>query len=222
VCFFSSSIAGRKRALQPILVQAVRHDVRCRDQTHAILEQLFEQGREDHRVGDVGNEELVEADHPGFVGKALADDGQRVLLALERAHFFVHALHESVEVGARLLLERQRVEERIDQIGLATADAAPEIQALDRILVFFAEQFAEQPGLAAIVGNQIVIQALQMTHRCFLRGVVEKIGTFQVSLIALKRGHGGVWVVKRGRHFSFALGGWQFTQVVHALEPRLR
>src|SRR3546814_1796690 len=55
--------------------------------------------------------------------------------------------------------------------------------------------------LAAIVGHQIVVQTLQVTHRIFLGGIVEEVRTFQVGLIALKRGHGGVWVVKRGRHF---------------------
>lgn len=70
-------------ALQAVLVQAVRHDVGGRHQAHAVLEQLFQQGGEDHRIGDVGDEELVEADHPRLVGEALADDGQRVLLALE-------------------------------------------------------------------------------------------------------------------------------------------
>ncbi|MCY1429209.1 hypothetical protein D9M71_451170 [compost metagenome] len=176
-------------ALQSVLVQAVRDDVGGRHQAHAVLEQLLEQGREDHGVGDVGNEELVEADHPGLVGEALADDGQRVLLALEGFHFLVHALHEAVEVRAHLLLERQRVEEGVDQIGLAAADATPEVQALDWALGFLAKQLAEQARLALVCGDEVVVEALQMLHGILLRRIVEEFGTFQVSLIALKGRH---------------------------------
>ncbi|MCY1426411.1 hypothetical protein D9M71_422300 [compost metagenome] len=173
------------RALQAVLVEAVGNDVGSGDQAHAVLEQLFEQGGEDHRVGDIGDEELVEADHPRLVGEALADDGQRVLLALEGFHFLVHALHEAVEVRAHLLLERQRVVEGVHQVGLAAADTAPEVQAPHRALALLAEEAAEQPGLAAVVGDQVVVQALQMANGSFLRGIVEEVRPLQIGLVAL-------------------------------------
>jgi hypothetical protein len=172
------------RTLQAVLVQAVRHDVRGRDQGHAVLEQLFHQGAEDHGVGDVGNEELIEADHPRFIGETLGDDGQRVFLAAEGLHLFVHALHEAVEVRAGLFLERQRFKEGVDQVSLAATHAAPEVQALDRGLSLLAKQLAQQARLVLVGSDQIVVQALQVTHGGFLRGVMEEFRAFQISLIS--------------------------------------
>jgi hypothetical protein len=44
----------------------------------------------------------------------------------------VHVVHEAVEVIAPLLADRQFREERVDQEGLAAADAAPEVEAAQR------------------------------------------------------------------------------------------
>jgi len=96
----------------------------------------------------------------------------------------VHALHEAVEVRAGLFLERQRFEEGVDQVCLAATDAAPEIQALDRCLILFAKQLAEQARLVLVSGDQVVVQTLQVTHSSFLRGVMEEIRAFQISLIS--------------------------------------
>ena len=171
-------------ALQTVLVQTVRHDVRGGHQRHAVLEQLFHQRAEDHGVGDVGDEELIETDDPGFPGELLGDQGQRVFLTLEVLHFFVHTLHEAVEVRAHLVLKRQRFEEGIDQISLATADATPEIQAFDHRDFFLAEQLAEQARLALVGRDQIVVQTLEMTHSVFLSGVVEEFRFLEVVLVA--------------------------------------
>ncbi|KPY59497.1 Uncharacterized protein ALO46_05453 [Pseudomonas syringae pv. solidagae] len=172
------------RPLQAVLVQTVRNDVGSRHQRHAVLEQLFHQRAEDHGISDIGDEKFVETDDPRLVGKTPGDDRQRVFLALEGLHLFVHALHEAVEVRTDLVLERQRVEERIDQIRLAAAYATPEVQPLDQRLLFLAEQFAEQAGLAVVSGDQIVVQALQMTHSVFLSGIVKEVRAFQISLIS--------------------------------------
>src|SRR5271169_6558437 len=45
------------------------------------------------------------------------------------AQFAMHGLHETVEMRALALLESQRLEEQIHQIGLAPADAAPKVDA---------------------------------------------------------------------------------------------
>lgn len=93
----------------------------------------------------------------------------------------MHTLHEAVKVGARLALERQRIEKSVDQISLAAANTTPEIQAFHRFLLFLAEQLAEQAGLTAVVSNQVVIQTLQMPHGSFLGGIVKKSGRFRSS-----------------------------------------
>ena len=97
----------------------------------------------------------------------------------------MHALHKAVEVRAHLALERQRIKKGVDQVGFATTHATPEVQALDRPLRFFAEQLAEDAGAALVGSDQIVIQALQVTHRSFLGSVMKEIRAFKVSLVAL-------------------------------------
>ena len=54
---------GRQEALplQPVLVQVLRRQVRGGDQGHAAAEQSLEQTGENHRIGDVRDEEFVEA-----------------------------------------------------------------------------------------------------------------------------------------------------------------
>ncbi|MNP13508.1 hypothetical protein D3C76_1057910 [compost metagenome] len=96
----------------------------------------------------------------------------------------MHTLHEAVEVRAHLLLERQRLEEGIDQVGLASPYPTPEVQALDRGLLLLAEQLAEHARLVVLRVHQVVVQALQVTHRSFLRRVMEEVGTFQICLIS--------------------------------------
>src|SRR3989344_2054105 len=172
------------RALKAVLVQAIRHDIGGGNQAHTVLEQLFQQGGEDHRVSNIADEEFVEADHSRLIGETLADNGQRVLLAFEGAHFFMHALHKAVEVRAHLALERQRIKKGVDQVGFATTHATPEVQALDRPLRFFAEQLAEDAGATLVGSDQIVIQALPVTHRSFLGSVMKEIRAFKVSLVA--------------------------------------
>ena len=172
------------RPLQAVLVQSVRNNVRGRHQGYAVFEQFFHQGAENHGIGNVRYKEFVKTDHPRLIREALGDDGQRVLFAIEGTHLFMHALHEAVEVSAHLLLERQRVEERIDQISLAPAHASPEIEAFDRRLLFFAEQLAEQTRLALRSSHQVVVQALQMAHGVFLCGIVKEVRAFQINLIS--------------------------------------
>lgn len=101
----------------------------------------------------------------------------------------MHPLHEAVEVRAHLLLERQRLEESVHQVGLATADAAPEIQALHRPAGLPAEQLAEQAGLGVVGGDQVIVEALQMLHGIRLCGIVEEIGALEIGLVALEGRH---------------------------------
>ncbi|MCY1178810.1 hypothetical protein D9M73_191810 [compost metagenome] len=89
-----------------------------------------------------------------------------------------------MEVSAGLFLERQRFEEGVDQVRLAATHAAPEVQALDRCLILLAKQFAQQARLVLLGRDQIVVQALQMAHGSFLRGIMEEFRAFQISLIS--------------------------------------
>lgn len=75
---------GRQEArpLQAVLVELVRDDIRGCHQHHPTLEERFEQVGQDHRIGNVLDEELVEADHPRLGGKLAGDQGQGILFPL--------------------------------------------------------------------------------------------------------------------------------------------
>ena len=65
-------------AVQAVRVQAVGVEVRGRHDAHAVGEQRLQQPVQDHRVGDVGDVELVEADQPEAPRDAAAELVERV------------------------------------------------------------------------------------------------------------------------------------------------
>ena len=136
-------VDGRHKALplQPVLVQVLRPLIGGHDERHAAAEQRFEQTREDHRVGDVGDEQFVEADDPAAGRQALRDELQRTRAAVDAGEFRMHAAHEMVEVAAHggalrhLLASRIRLErcdEKVHEQRLAATDAPPQIHPAGR------------------------------------------------------------------------------------------
>ena len=124
---------------QAVLVELVwRHVGGCHHHD-AALEQLLEKPPEDHGVGNVGDVKLVEAQEPGFFGQRVGDEPDRILaLVIAALHALPHAVnalvnveHELVKMSAALTLDRARLEEEIHQHGLAAADLAIDVQALD-------------------------------------------------------------------------------------------
>ena len=93
-------------AVQAVRVQVVGPEVGGGDEAHAVVEQRVQQPVQDHRVGDVGDVELVEADQPVALGHALAQFVQRVHRALQVGQLAVHLAHELVEVQPRLAHQR--------------------------------------------------------------------------------------------------------------------
>ena len=65
-----------------------------------------EQAVQDHRVGDVGDMELVEADQPVAPRDAPAEFVERIGRALQVLQLAVHLAHELVEVQPRLARQR--------------------------------------------------------------------------------------------------------------------
>ena len=84
----------------------------------------LQQPVQDHRVGDVGDVELVEADQAEAPGDAPAQFVERVDRAAQVLQFAVHLAHELVEVQPRLALQRHRLVEAVHQEALAAADSA--------------------------------------------------------------------------------------------------
>src|SRR5690606_8365343 len=133
-----------------------------------------------------------------LIGKLAGDDLQRVLLALELAQLLVHALHEAVEMGAHLALDGQRLEESVHQIGLAATYTAPEVQTLDRQAALGTETTEQADTAWRPRPENVVVEPLQMLYGIFLRGIVEKIRTLEVRLIAFEGRHTGGSRVKQG------------------------
>ena len=171
----------KQRAVESVLVEFVRLDVRGRDHHDAVFEQPREQPPENHRVGDVGDMKFVEAQQPGFLGQRVGDMPDRVGIrdapglhvVAHRIEALVHVGHEFMEVRAALSLHRARGEEQIHQHGLAAADIAVDVEAPDRARgLALREQpaevrrFSRQPVL-----REALFQSRKLQRNRFLRGI---------------------------------------------------
>ena len=117
--------------VQPVLVEILGHPVRGRDHHHATVEQHLEQPPDDHRVGDVGDLHLVEAEQPRAGGDGLGHGAHDVLVAAGAGlvQTGLHLLHELVEMDAALLGKGSRLHHQVHQHRLAATDAAPQVDA---------------------------------------------------------------------------------------------
>src|SRR5690606_9444793 len=115
-----------------------------------------------------------------------------------------------VQTCALPIFDRQGIEEGIDQIGLAPADAPPEIQTLYRYAAL-GTKLAEQADAARRTRfENLVVEPLQMPDCIFLRRIMEKVRTLEVRLIAFKRRHAGWGPVKnRGPYSTCHAATWQ-------------
>ena len=166
-------------ALQPVLVKLGRMPVRGGDDHHPALEQFLEQPPDDHRVGDVGDLELVEAEQRRGLGDLPGDDLDRVVLSLlaRTVDGGMRLLHEGVEMDPALGRDRRGFVEEVHQHRLAAPDAAVDVEAeplLDLLLAPAGE--AEQaedraPPFRRVVGPETNVQQLQLLDRGAL-GVV--------------------------------------------------
>ena len=139
-----------------------------------------EQPSQDHRIGDVGDVEFVEAQKPGLVEDrrggerdhiAVGDLAARDILAIA-VDPLMHLGHEFVEVRAALVHDRAVLEEQIHQHGLAAADFAVNVEAARRRLVLVGEQPAEQALLAQrLVARKPLLEVGECLGGLLLRGV---------------------------------------------------
>ncbi len=201
-------------AVQAVLVKLVRRAVRGRHDHDAGIEQRREQAFEDHRVGDVVDLELVEAEQRRRAGDVGGDLGDR--LARSGAALLLDPVvdleHEGVEMHPPLVRDRRDAEEQIHQQGFAAPDRAAQIEADRGVRVVVLGQAkagepAVQPGFGAII-EQRAMEALQPLDRQLLR----RIG-FEPPLPAqcavkrhrLPRGASGVCIKWRHRNRK----GWR-------------
>ncbi len=198
-------VDGRQEllALQPVPVQLRGRQVGGGHQGDAAAEQQAQQTAQDHGVGDVGDEELVEAQHPRARRHVRGDPVQRVLQAPVTLQRLVHPPHHAVEVDAQLVLEGQFLEEQVHEQGLAAAHAAPEIESAHRL---HREASGETAGEAAAkrragagVGDQFVVQALQLRNCGLLGRVAGQILPAHAFQVTVADGHGATEPTPSGR-----------------------
>ncbi len=170
-----------QRAIETVLVEIVRRHIRGRHHDHAAIEKLREQPAEDHRVGNVGDVEFVEAEQPGVLRDRFAGEHDRVLVdnlaglgfLAEFENALVHLLHEFMEMHAPLLLHAARVVEQVHQHGLAAPDLAVDVEALQRrLFLAIAEQPAERGRFrGAPIIRKPLFEGVEFFDRSKLRGV---------------------------------------------------
>src|SRR5574337_557602 len=137
----------------------------------------------DHRVGDVGDVELVEADQPEAPRDALPERVQRVRGALEFLQLAVDLAHELVKVQPGLAHQRHRLVKAVHQQALAAADAAPEVDpARDRRLD---QQLGDRIAAPRLVRGPFVGAALQRGDRAQLRRIARVAAFGEGALVAL-------------------------------------
>lgn len=120
-------------AMQAFRVQRVRLVIGRHHELHAVGEEAIEQAIKNHRVGDIGDVELVEADQPVTLRDAPREFVERIGLALEVFQFAMHLAHELVKMQTRLALHRHDRIEAVHQKALAAPDAAPKVHAARRL-----------------------------------------------------------------------------------------
>ena len=165
-------VNGRHEALplQAVAVQVVGRRVRGGDQRGAAREQSVEQPAEDHRIADIADEELVEAQYLRCGRDIRGDAAERVLDVAQRLQARVHLVQHPVEVHTPLTVDVERLVEKVHQEGLAASDTAPDVQAC-LALVPAAEYPAEQAGTRVATLSEAVLEVGEQTDDGLLRDV---------------------------------------------------
>ncbi len=159
-------------SLQATLVQLVGTRIGGCDQRHAAAEQTVEQSSENHRIADVADEELVEAQHLGIARDVRGNAIQRIINAFQFGKAAMHVLHDAMEVAALLRPDVERLVEKIHQEGLAASNTAAHVQAANRRTP--AEPAIDEAAKASrsrADGAQALLQVLEAVDKRELRGI---------------------------------------------------
>src|SRR5882672_562018 len=170
-------------ALQAVLVQLVGAVVRGEAAHHPEVHSAAEQPAHDHRVGNVVDVHLVEADETVALGDALGERAERVLAALQLCELAVHVAHEVVEVHAALAHQRQAQVEAVHEEALAPADAAPEVDPAWQRRAH--HQAPQRRGAPRLVRGPFLVELLQALDRAQLRGVALEAAALQRPVVDL-------------------------------------
>jgi arabinose-5-phosphate isomerase len=179
VAVFLDQLDGGQEALplQSVAVQVAGLGIGGENQHHTPFDQSVEKAREHHGVGDVCNEQFVEAQHRGIGREVARNQVEWIGSRTTRVQFAMYRQHEPVKMHAPLAGVGHGSVQEIHQESLATPDTAPEIDSAHRNGVGFskAASKAGQPAARfAAARSEIVEQALQAIDT-FELGIVRRI-----------------------------------------------
>ena len=143
---------------------------------------------QDHRVRDVSDVKLVEANELVALGNAGAQHIQGVHRALQRHQFAMHLAHEFVKVQAHLALDGHRIEKAVHQKTFSAPHPAVHVNALRDVGPV--QQLLEGIRPFGLVRCPIVGTALQSVDRTQLRRVTLKAFGGQLGQVRLFDAHG--------------------------------
>jgi len=178
------------RSLQAVAVEILRTHVRRCCERDAAGEERGEEIAQDHRIGDVADDELVEANDAGPVGETVGHAVERVCKLFELAEIRVHRGHETMEMPAYLVLEGQRAIKEIHEHGLAAADAPPQVDAVRRRTRLGVHETFELAPPAASRGSgadQLGIEALERLRRTLLGDIGFELPARHARVVDRKR-----------------------------------
>lgn len=92
---------------------------------------------------------------------------------LQSSQLGMHLIHEAMKVAPAALGKRQTLVEEVHQPGLATSDAAPQVQALlyGVCVTELADQAGDDGGLPLAGLYQALAQVIEARNDCKLRWI---------------------------------------------------
>ncbi len=157
------------------------------------MEQRLHQAAEEHRVGDIADKKLVKTDHQGLRCYAVSHLLKGILLPRQFRQVIVHSLHEAVEMHPEFGFKGQAFIKHVHQVGLATANPAPQVESL--LGGLGAPQQASQARsgfpLPLRTRHQTIVQILQRRNCRRLGGIGLEPGAREIRFVMLLGGQMG-------------------------------
>jgi hypothetical protein len=182
---------GRQEAftMQTVRVEHARRIVGSHHQNDPLGEQAIEQATENHRIGNIGNVELVKAQQTNVARDLFGNPEHRVRLAFVFVQITMDLLHEGMKVNTLFAAIGHGIVEAIHQEAFAPANAAPEINTLRRL-------GRREQALEGVVPPHLEIQQtgveILQSCRCRHLGNIRNVAAGrQQGLVGFKHATGG-------------------------------
>ncbi len=135
------------------------------------MKQAVEQATQNHRVGDIANEKLIEAEYLGLSCDIGCDFVEWVLNISKRFQPPVYVSHHAVKVNPSFFLQWQGLKKQVHQKRLAAADIAPEVQAGNVVIFTGHSQRAPQYLQRTLYVQEARLQIGKLVYDKLLSGI---------------------------------------------------